>query len=202
MLLERRVLDERHVGRQHHERLAPRVLVLPRPVPLAPAPPLRQQEAEVIVRHDGGGEGPGPVEAGAVRVAAAQGVGAGQGDNLPVVEAHAVEDGAQVGLLLGAVREAPVGRAHGDVAVGAAGPPGDGGALHFLDGADAGEGPEVGVGYPGVFCYKGESLEWMLFVGGERGLGTFYWFEEVSGCFQAGVGSVVTFGGEAHGGAI
>ena len=151
MLLEARVLDERHVGRQHHERLAPRVLVLLRSVPLLPAPLLRQQKAVVIVRHHRRGEGPGPVETGAVRVAAAEGVRTGQGDNFPVVEPHAVEDGAQVGLLLGAVREAAVGRAHGYVAVGAAGPPGDDGALHFLDGADAGEGPEVGVGYPREF---------------------------------------------------
>ena len=154
MLLERRVLDERHVGRQHHQRLAARVLILPWPVPLAPAPVFGQEQAEVVVGDDGGGEAPGPVEAGAVRVAAAEGVGAGQGDDLPVVEAHAVEDGAEVRLLLGAVGEAAVGRAHGDVAVGAAGAPGDGGALHLLDGADAGEGPEVRVGYPGVFCWK------------------------------------------------
>ena len=31
---------------------------------------------------------------------------------------------------------------------------------------------------------------------------TFDWLEEVTGCFQASVGSVVTFGGEAHGGAV
>lgn len=84
-------------------------------------------------------------------MAAAQGVRARQGDNLPVVEAHAAEDGAEVRLVLGAVGEAPVGRAHGDVAVCAAGAPGDGGALHLLDGADAGEGPEVRVGDPGEF---------------------------------------------------
>ena len=33
-------------------------------------------------------------------------------------------------------------------------------------------------------------------------MGTFDWFEEVSGCFQASVGSVVTFGGETHGSAV
>ena len=154
MLLERRVLDERHIGRQHHQRLAPRILILPRPVPLPPPPVLGQEQPEVIVRDDGGGEAPGPVEARAVRVAAAEGVGAGQGDDLAVVETHAVEDGAQVRLLLGTVGEAAVGRAHGDVAVGAAGAPGDGGALHLLDGADAGEGPEVRVGYPGIFFWN------------------------------------------------
>ena len=88
-------------------------------------------------------------------MAAAEGVGAGQGDDFAVVEAHAVEDGAEVRLVFGAVREAAVGRAHGDVAVGAAGAPGDDGALHFLDCADASEGPEVRVGYPGEFLWGG-----------------------------------------------
>ena len=55
----------------------------------------------------------------------------------------------------GAVGEAAIGGAEGDVAVGAAGAPGDGGTLHFLDGGDAAEGPEVGVGYPGeLLCGK------------------------------------------------
>ena len=155
MLLETRVLDERHVGRQHHERLAAHILILLRSVPLPPRPLLPQQQPEIVVRDDGRGEGPGAIEAGAVGVAAAEGVGAGQGDDFAVVEAHAVEDGAEVGLLFGAVGEPAVGRAHGDVPVGAAGAPGDGGALHFLDGADSGEGPEVRVGYPGVFCWEG-----------------------------------------------
>ena len=181
MLLEARVPDERHVGWQHHERLAARVLVLPRSVPLPPAPLLPEQEAEVVVGDDGRGEGPGTLEAGAVRVAAAEGVRAGQGHDFPVVEPHAAEDGAQVALLLGAVRKAAVGRAHGYVAVGAAGAPGDGGALHFLDGADAGEGPEVGVRYPWVFFWGSElGRVWDGLQGGR--LGTFDWLQEVTGC--------------------
>ena len=60
-------------------------------------------------------------------------------------------------MFLGPVGEAAVRRAEGDVAVGAARAPGDGGALHFLYGGDAGEGPEVGVGYPGeLFCEERE----------------------------------------------
>lgn len=94
-------------------------------------------------------------------MAAAKGVSAGQGDYFPVVEAHSREDGAQVRLVFGAVGEPSVGRAHGYVAVGAAGPPGDGGALHFLDGAYPGEGPEVGVGYPGVFFWRGGGIRWV-----------------------------------------
>lgn len=62
-------------------------------------------------------------------------------------------------MVFGAVGEAAVGGAEGDVAVGAARAPGDGGTLHFLDGGDAGEGPEVGVGYPGeLFCEEGGGL--------------------------------------------
>lgn len=58
-----------------------------------------------------------------------------------------------MGLLFGAVGEAAVGGAEGDVAVGAARAPGDGGTLHFLDGGDAAERPKVGVGYPReLFC--------------------------------------------------
>ncbi len=93
-------------------------------------------------------------------MAAAEGVGAGEGDDLAVVEAHAVEDGAEVGLVFGAVGEAPVRRAEADVPVRAAGAPGDLGALHFLDGADAAEGPEVRVGYPGEFCWGGLVGSW------------------------------------------
>ncbi len=84
-------------------------------------------------------------------MAATERVRSGQGDDFAVIEAHAAEDGAEVGLVFGTVGQAAVGCAHGYVAVCAARAPGDGGALHFLDGADAGEGPEVGVGYPGVF---------------------------------------------------
>lgn len=87
-------------------------------------------------------------------MAAAQGVRAGERDDFPVVEAHAAEDGAEVGLVFSAVGKAAVGRAHTYVAVGAAGAPGDEGALHFLDGGYAGEGPEIGVGYPGEFLWR------------------------------------------------
>ena len=81
-------------------------------------------------------------------------MGTGQGDDFAVVETHAAEDGAEMGLVFGAVWEAAVWCTHGDVAVCAARAPGDGWALHFLDGADAGEGPEVGVGDPWVFLWK------------------------------------------------
>ena len=95
-------------------------------------------------------------------MAAAQSMSAAEGNDFAVVETHAAEDGTEVGLLFCSVREAPVGRAEGYVAVGAAGAPGDCGALHFLDGGCAGEGPEVGVGYPGEFFCGGSlvTLSW------------------------------------------
>jgi len=82
-------------------------------------------------------------------VATAKRVGTAKGDNLAVIEAHAAEDGAEVLLFFGAVRKAAIGCAHADIAVLAAGAPRDDRALHFLDGADAGEGPKVRVGDPG-----------------------------------------------------
>lgn len=50
----------------------------------------------------------------------------------------------------------------------------------------------------------GVSLEIFLMMNGVgEGLWcTFDRLEEVTGCFQASVGSVVTFGGETHGGAV
>ena len=176
------ILHERHIRRQHHERLGLEILILLRAIPLLPPPLLVQQQAEVIVADDRGGEGPGPFEAGAVRVAAAERVGTAQRDDLLVGEAHAAEDGAEVVPPLGAVGQAAVGRAEADVAVGAAGAPGDAGALHFLDGGHARKRPEVGVGDPGELGFHG--------------------LEELAGGFEAGVGAVVAFGGEAHGCAV
>lgn len=62
-------------------------------------------------------------------MAASEGMGAGESDDLAVVEAHAAEDGSEVGLLFGAVGETTVGCAHRYVTVGAAGAPGDDWAL-------------------------------------------------------------------------
>lgn len=57
-------------------------------------------------------------------------------------------------LFLGGVRETPIRRAHGDIAISAPGPPRNVGALHLLDGADTTECPEIRIGNPGKFCYK------------------------------------------------
>ena len=142
-------------------------------------------------------------------MAASQGVGTAQSDNLAVIETHTPEDGAQVVAAFGAVGQAPVGGAHADVAVGAAGAPGDGGALHFLDGGYAGEGPEVGVGYPGVLLWDGMSIfgidinfDMKRRRRRRRKSLTFDRLQEITSSFQASIGSVVTFGSEPHRGTI
>ena len=176
------VLHQRHIRRQHHQALRLHILILLGPIPLPPPPLLIQQQAEVIIANDRGRKGPRAVKAGAIGVAPPQSMRAAQRYNLAVVEPHAPEDRAQVILPLGAVRESSVGRAEADVAIGAPGPPGHRGALHLLDGCHARERPQVRVGDPG---------ELLL----DR-------FQEVAGGFQAGVGAVVAFGGEAHRGAV
>ena len=105
-----------------------------------------------------------------------------EGYDFAVVEAHAAEDGAEVRLLFGAIGESTIRRAGADITVGAAWAPGYGGTLHFLDCGHAGEGPEVGVGYPREIRFD--------------------WLKEVASSFEAGVGAMITFGSETHSGAI
>lgn len=109
-------------------------------------------------------------------------MGAGEGDHFLVIEAHPAEDGADVVLVLGGVGETAVGGAEGDVAVLSTRPPGDDGALHLLDGADAGQRPQVRVGDPGELLLDG--------------------LEEVPCVLEAGVGPVVRLGREPHGRAV
>ena len=182
MLPEHRILHQRHIRRQHHQRLRLDILILLRPIPLPPPPLLIQQQPEVIIRHDRRTERPRALEAGAIGMAAPERVRARQRHNLAVIETHAPEYSAQMRLVLRPVREAPVGRAKRHRLVQPARAPGDLRALHFLDGCHAGEGPEVGVGDPGELLLDG--------------------VEEVAGGFEACVGAVVAFGGEAHGGSI
>ena len=182
MLLEQRILDQRHVRRQHHQALARHILILLRTVPPPERPFLTQQQPEIIVRNHRWRERPGSFETRAIGVAAAEGVSTRKSDNLAVVETHAVEDGTQVRLLFGAVGKTPIGCARGDITVGTPWAPGDDGALHFLDGCDAGQRPEVRMGYPGELLLDG--------------------LEEVPSGFETGVGAVVGFRGETHGGAV
>jgi hypothetical protein len=76
-------------------------------------------------------------------------VGTRESDNFLVVEAHAVEDVAEVVRALGGIGQTAVGSASRDLPVRTSGTVGDIGALHLLNGADTAEDPEVGVGNPG-----------------------------------------------------
>ena len=175
---ERFILDQGHIGGQHHEGLGLEIFILLGPIPLLPAPFLVQQQAEVVVADDCRREGPGALEAGTVGVAPSQGVGTAQRHNLLIREAHAAEDGAEVIGALGTVGQTAVGTAEADVAIGAARSPWDRRSLHFLNGGDAGQGPEIGICDPGEVGLDG--------------------FEEVARGFQACVGAVVAFGCESH----
>jgi len=64
------------------------------------------------------------------------------------VNLHASEYGAKVVFRLGSVGKTAVGRAEGQIAVGATGTPLDAGAVHFLNRTDGRESPEVGVSDP------------------------------------------------------
>lgn len=122
---------------------------LSRAVPLLPLPLLLNQETVVVVGQDSGREGPGAVEARSVGVAAAESVSTREGNDVLIVEAHAVEDVSEVAVGLGGIGETTIRSAGGDVAVSAARSVGDSGTLHLLDGADTAENPEIRVGDPG-----------------------------------------------------
>lgn len=142
------ILDQNVIGWQHHQRLRLLILQLLWSIPLLPLPALLQQKSVVIVGQDCWGESPWTLESRAISVAASQGMGAGQSNDLLVVEAHAAEDVAEVLGALGGIWETSVWSAGGDVLVGAAWTVWDCWAGHLLDGADAGEDPEIGVGDP------------------------------------------------------
>jgi hypothetical protein len=82
-------------------------------------------------------------------VAASESVGTAQGHNFLVVEAHAVEDVAQVLVALGSVGETSVRRAVGLLLINAARSEGHSRALHLLDSHNTGQDPEIGGGDPG-----------------------------------------------------
>lgn len=82
-------------------------------------------------------------------MAAAQSVGTGEGDDFLVVEAHATKDVAQMVAALSGVGQTAIRRAERDIAIVAAWSEGNDGALHLLNGGDAAQDPEIGVGDPG-----------------------------------------------------
>lgn len=69
VLEEDGVLDQGHVGGQHHQGLCARVLVLFGALPALPPPLLLEQQAVVVVGQHRRGKRPGSLEAGAGRVA-------------------------------------------------------------------------------------------------------------------------------------
>lgn len=182
MLLELLVLGERHIRRQHHQRLGLGIRELGGAVPLSPRPLLVKQQSVVVVGERGRGEGPRSVESGSVGVASAESVGTAEGDNLLVVEAHSVEDVPQVVLALGTVGQSTVRSTVVVVAVHSACSPGDLGTLGLLNGTDTGERPQVTVRDPGELLLDG--------------------LEQVSGNLETVVGAVLGFGLESHSGVV
>ena len=141
------VLDEDQVSGEHHEPPGGGVDVLGRPLPLLGDPVQGEEEGEVEVVEGGRGGGPGAAESRGGLVAPPQGVGAAEADDLLIVEAHPVEDGAEVvavglvglGGAVGGGGEAAVGGDEGLRLVGPAGAPSDHGPSRLLDGGDCGE---------------------------------------------------------------
>jgi hypothetical protein len=60
-----------------------------------------------------------------------------QGDHLTIIKAHTFKDLTDMLLVLGSIWKPPVGSTGRNITVLAARSPGDGWALHFLDGTDA-----------------------------------------------------------------
>ena len=91
--------------------------------------------------------GPWAIKARVLNVAVAKGVGTAEGNNLPVVKAHAVEDIADVGCTLRGVGQAAVGRALGSIgSICAAGLPVNLGRTHGLGSNNASKRVKVSVG--------------------------------------------------------
>jgi hypothetical protein len=81
-------------------------------------------------------------------VAASESMSSAKSDDLLVTEAHATKDGTEMVLLLGSVRKTSVWGAGGNILIGSSRAVWDDRALHFLDGADTTENPEIGIGNP------------------------------------------------------
>mmetsp|Transcript_1110 Transcript_1110/g.2483 ORF Transcript_1110/g.2483 Transcript_1110/m.2483 type:complete len:298 (-) Transcript_1110:226-1119(-) len=195
------VPNERQVRGQHHE-LARGVLVLHRALPglglmgLLRGPRVLEHLAIVLVGEGSLSPGPGAPVARSICVAAAEGVRAGEGDNLLVVEAHAVEDVADVlrRLLLAVVASICAGEAairgealvlrgrRGLERVRPSGPEAHVGSAAGLDGDDACVHVQVSVGHARVLALDG--------------------LEEGACVVQPCVATVVALGLKAHGCAV
>mmetsp|Transcript_78734 Transcript_78734/g.205348 ORF Transcript_78734/g.205348 Transcript_78734/m.205348 type:complete len:245 (+) Transcript_78734:317-1051(+) len=196
VLAELLVLDEHNVRWEHHE-VTRWVLELHRPRPRLAlvrgldGPLVLQELAVVLVTHGRRCPCPRAPEARAICVARAEAMRSAERHDLPVVEAHTVEDVAQVCSCL--VRAARIGTRQPAVLVGLALPhwalfaaglvlaawvEGHLGATHLLDGDSGCEDPKVGI----------RDLRELLL---DR-------FEKVLRVFQARIGTPRDLGLEAH----
>lgn len=200
--LESLVLDQGNIGGKHHEGLGGLVLELLGAVPLLLGPLLIKKEAVEVVGHNGRGEGPRTLVARSGGVASADGVATAEGDNLSVVEAHAVEDVTQVLGALAGVGQTAIGGAGSSVGIATARSVRDVGSQHLLDGADTAKDPEIGVGDPGVLgCSKLLALGMGPTWNPAKRL-TLDRLEEVTSSNQTGVGTVSALGSKSHGGTV
>lgn len=149
------VFDQGIVGRQHHQGLRRLVLELLWSVPLPVIPSLLQKQAVVLVRELSWRERPRTLEAGAIGMASAQSMCAGECDDLLIVETHAVEDTAKVIVALTTIRKTSVGSTVAHIAIFTTRTPGDGRAIHLLNGADGCECPQIRVTDPGKLLFEG-----------------------------------------------
>lgn len=119
-----------------------------RTIPLLPLPLLVQQKSVVIIRHHGWGESPRSGEPTTIGMAASESMSTAESNDLLIIEAHSAEDISQVLVTLGRIGKTSIGCASSDVLIQATWTVWDGRALHFLNSADTGEDPEIGVGDP------------------------------------------------------
>lgn len=90
--LERLVVNKGEIGRKHHESTGGLVLELLVSSRGLTGLPLSLEKLEEFVVEDKRLRGPSTLETGTVSVAMSDSVGSGEGNNVAVVESHAVED--------------------------------------------------------------------------------------------------------------
>lgn len=112
-----------------------------------------------------------------VRVASTKGMSTAESNNFLIRETHTVKDIADMSGSFGSVGKTAIGGTCGNIFVGTAWSPGDDGPAHFLQGADPGKSPEIGIGDPGE-----------LFLDA---------FEMVASELETSIGSMVSFRGKS-----
>jgi len=117
-------------------------------------PLLIKKKLVVVIGKDSGGEGPWPAEPRPISVAPSQSMCATESNNFSIIKAHSVEDVSQMSGTLGSIGKASIGCASCNVSVGTSRAIRDDWSLHFLDGANPSEDPEVGVGNPWMLPCK------------------------------------------------